>query len=148
MRILMIAALAALPLPALAADVVGNWACTAQKGETSVTNALNLRKNGKYTSDINITGTSQGAAIDFSGSLKGRYTLDGNILTTTPTKVKPTSAKVNGTDLMQDKTLKATIEQQLSAQMSAMQGQLSITELTDATMVFGSGDGATRCTQR
>ena len=145
MRTLLITALIALPLPALAQDVVGGWECTAMRGEKSVTNALTLNNNAKYISALNIAGKTQGSNVVFTGEIKGRYVLDGTTLTTTPTKVKPTTAKVDGVDLMKDKKLKDMVEQQLSAEMSAMQGQLEITELTATTMTFGSGKGATIC---
>ena len=126
-------------------SLAGTWTCQGQSGDRQVTETIEIRKNGRYQTEMAISGKTQGRAVSFKGTIKGRYSLDGGALTTTPSKVKATAASVDGLDLMGNAQTRKLVDDQLTAQVNAMEGQRQIHAFSGDEMVLGKSK--TTCTR-
>lgn len=75
-------------------DVIGEWTMNSQQGNTNVEAAISIRDDGTFTNSGTINAETPGedatTTVSLTYTIDGEWKLDGDTLTTTPSKVDAT----------------------------------------------------------
>lgn len=126
--------------------IVGRWNCDGvdTSTRTSIKYAVNYKSSGSYDSDVTINSIAEGQKVSLKLSETGRWSVDGDTMTTKPSKAPTVSmATIGGTPLSsQDRE---TLARQTYEEAPAQGLQAQITKLTENEMTLVEHGNKTFC---